>query len=138
MNVLPKKITDLAVAIRTAGGRAMLNGGCVRDELMGPDAAAAKDWDVEVYGIEPEKLKTLLESLANRQDADDPDVSGRVPLKTVGEAFAVYKLAGEIDVSIPRRERKNGIGHRGFIIEGDPSMSLRRRVHGAILRPTPF
>ena len=53
MSALPKKITDLAVAIRDAGGRAMLNGGCVRDELMG---IQPKDWDVEVYGVEPVKL----------------------------------------------------------------------------------
>ncbi len=118
MNVLPKKVTDLATAVRDNGGRAMLNGGCVRDELMGVEA---KDWDVEVYGVEAAKLKALLEAFANRTDADE---GVRVPLKTVGEAFAVYKLAGEIDVSIPRRERKNGIGHRGFIIEGDPSMSF--------------
>ncbi|MGB7200859.1 MAG: HD domain-containing protein [Pyrinomonadaceae bacterium] len=121
MSDLPQKVIELARVVAVNGGRAMLNGGCVRDELMG---LRAKDWDVEVYGVEPVKLKTLLESFANRQDADDPDVSGRVPLKTVGEAFAVYKLAGEIDVSLPRRERKNGIGHRGFIIEGDPSMSF--------------
>ncbi|NOT47133.1 MAG: hypothetical protein HOP17_05215, partial [Acidobacteria bacterium] len=118
MSALPKKITDLAVAIRDAGGRAMLNGGCVRDELMG---IQPKDWDVEVYGVEPVKLKTLLESFAKRQDADE---GVRVSLKTVGEAFAVYKLAGDIDVSLPRRERKSGSGHRGFVVEGDSSMSF--------------
>src|SRR6185436_19729955 len=29
-----------------------------------------------------------------------------------------------LDVSIPRRERKTGRGHKGFVIEGDPSMSV--------------
>ncbi len=85
----------------------MLNGGCVRDELMG---LSAKDWDVEVYDIEPEKLREIISQFGE--------------VKLVGEAFAVYKLAGEIDVSIPRRERKSGRGHRGFIVEGDPSMSF--------------
>ena len=42
----------------------------------------------------------------------------------VGEAFAVYKLGNDLDVSIPRRERKVGKGHRGFAIEGDPHMSF--------------
>ena len=32
---LPEKIRVLAEVVRSAGGRAMLNGGCVRDELMG-------------------------------------------------------------------------------------------------------
>jgi len=69
-----------------------------------------KDWDVEVYGIEPEKLRAIL------------DRFGEVII--VGEAFAVYKLGNNLDVSIPRRERKVGKGHRGFVIEGDPKMSF--------------
>ena len=40
--------------LSNAGGRAMLVGGCVRDELMGIEQ---KDWDVEVYGIQPAKLR---------------------------------------------------------------------------------
>src|SRR5262249_15652488 len=28
------------------------------------------------------------------------------------------------DISIPRRERKSGRGHRGFVIKGDPSMTI--------------
>ncbi len=89
----------------------MLVGGCVRDELMGIEP---KDRDVEVYGVEPERLKGILESF----------VLDRAPLMTVGEAFAVYKIGGDLDVSIPRRERKSGKGHRGFTIEGDPDMSF--------------
>ena len=42
----------------------------------------------------------------------------------VGEAFTVYKLGHDLDVSMPRRERKSGRGHRAFVIEGDPSMSI--------------
>ena len=86
----------------------MLNGGCVRDELMGVEP---KDWDVEVYGVDPEKLREIIESIGE--------------VNVVGEAFAVYKLAGGIDVSLPRRERKQGSGHRGFIVEGDPNMSFK-------------
>jgi tRNA nucleotidyltransferase (CCA-adding enzyme) len=82
-------------------------GGCVRDRLMGRDA---KDWDVEVYGVEPSDLRALLDRL------------GRV--NVVGEAFTVYKLGRDLDVSLPRRERKTGRGHRAFYIEGDPSMSF--------------
>lgn len=108
-----RRITTLAELIRSNGGRAMLVGGCVRDELMGVDP---KDWDVEVYGVASERLKSLLESFA------DKDVG--VPLKVVGEAFAVYKLGNDLDVSLPRRERKVARGHRGFMVEGDPDMSF--------------
>lgn len=102
-------------AVREAGGRAMLVGGWVRDYLLGRES---KDCDIEVYGLEPERLREVLKSLAR--------------VNTVGEQFAVYKLAFksetgapfEIDVSIPRRESKSGRGHRGFTIEGDPQMSF--------------
>jgi tRNA nucleotidyltransferase (CCA-adding enzyme) len=46
------------------------------------------------------------------------------PVNAVGEAFTVYKLGHDLDVSIPRRERKSGRGHRAFVIEGDPAMSV--------------
>lgn len=85
----------------------MLVGGCVRDSLMNIEP---KDWDLEVYGIESQKLKVILES------------SGRV--ETVGEAFTVYKLGNDLDVAVPRRERKVSRGHKGFIVEGDPNMSF--------------
>ncbi len=107
MQKTPKKIIELSETIARAGGRAMLVGGCVRDELMGVEP---KDWDLEVYGVESGDLRTILESFGE--------------VRTVGEAFAVYKLGPDLDVSIPRRERKSGKGHRGFVIEGDPSMSF--------------
>lgn len=93
----------------------MLVGGCVRDELMG---IAPKDWDVEVYGIEPERLSGLLEAFAATVGEEG------VPVNAVGEVFAVYKLGRDLDVSLPRRERKSGPGHRGFAVEGDPKMSF--------------
>lgn len=104
---IPEKILRLARAVEAAGGRALLVGGCVRDRLLGREV---KDWDVEGYGVEPAALRELLGRF------------GRV--NVVGEAFTVYKLGHDIDVSLPRRERKTGRGHRGFYIEGDPSMSF--------------
>jgi tRNA nucleotidyltransferase (CCA-adding enzyme) len=104
---VPKKILALARAVGERGGRALLVGGCVRDALLG---LRPKDWDVEVYGVEPPALRALLEKF------------GRVD--AVGEAFTVYKLGQDLDVSLPRRERKAGRGHRGFVIEGDPAMTV--------------
>ncbi|MCC6327615.1 MAG: HD domain-containing protein [Acidobacteria bacterium] len=100
-------IRILAEAVALAGGRAMLVGGCVRDELMGVEP---KDWDVEVYGVEPEKLREILDGFGD--------------VNVVGEAFTVYKVGLHLDVSLPRRERKVGKGHRGFVVEGDPGMSF--------------
>ena len=43
-------------AIEEAGKEGYIVGGCVRDELMGIEP---KDWDVEVYGVQPEKSRTV-------------------------------------------------------------------------------
>jgi tRNA nucleotidyltransferase (CCA-adding enzyme) len=107
MTTIPDKVLSLVRAVRDDGGRALLVGGCVRDELMGNQP---KDWDVEIYGIEPARLRELL------------DAFGQVNI--VGEAFTVYKVGAHLDVSLPRRERKTGRGHRAFFIEGDPEMSF--------------
>jgi tRNA nucleotidyltransferase (CCA-adding enzyme) len=104
---ISEKVIALANAVREAGGRALLVGGCVRDPILGLEP---KDWDLEVYGLEPAKLRTLLDAFG--------------PVNVVGEAFTVYKLGAELDVSLPRRERKAGRGHRAFVIEGDPTMSV--------------
>ncbi len=62
-----------------------------------------------MFGLPSDRLRTLLESL------------GRV--ESVGESFQVYKVGG-IDVSLPRRDSKIGRGHRGFHVEGDPTMTI--------------
>src|SRR5258707_8842742 len=107
MTAIPDTVLSLATAVRSEGGRALLVGGCVRDELMGQQP---KDWDLEVYGVEPARLRDLL------------DRFGKV--NVVGEAFTVYKLGPNLDVSLPRRERKTGRGHRAFFIEGDAAMTV--------------
>jgi len=102
------RVLEICRAVRDAGGRAYLVGGLVRDRLMG-STEPARDFDLEVYGLDGAALRALLERF------------GRV--NAVGEAFTVYKV-GEIDVSIPRRDSKTGAGHRGFTVTGDPSMSV--------------
>jgi tRNA nucleotidyltransferase (CCA-adding enzyme) len=95
----------VAIAVRGVGGRALIVGGWVRDRLLGRES---KDVDIEVFGVAPDRLRTLLERL------------GRV--EVVGESFQVFKM-GDVDVSLPRRESKSGRGHRGFDVSGDPDMS---------------
>jgi tRNA nucleotidyltransferase (CCA-adding enzyme) len=96
----------IAERVEDAGGRALLVGGWPRDRLLGRES---KDVDIEVFGLEADRLRALLASL------------GKV--EAVGESFQVFK-AGEIDVSLPRRESKSGRGHRGFDVVGDPSMTF--------------
>jgi tRNA nucleotidyltransferase (CCA-adding enzyme) len=101
-------VLAICKSVRDAGGRAYLVGGLVRDRLMG-STDPARDFDLEVYGLDGAALRTLLEKF------------GRV--NAVGEAFTVYKV-GDIDVSIPRRDSKTGKGHKGFTVTGDPAMTV--------------
>lgn len=94
--------------IRHAGGRPLLVGGCVRDLVLGLTPC---DLDLEVYGVE---APTLLNAL--RQDFS---------VDLVGQDFGVLKIRhAPIDISLPRRESKRGLGHRGFEIFSDPWMSF--------------
>lgn len=103
---LEQQARRVATTVSHAGGRALCVGGVVRDRILG---RVSKDLDMEVFGIPQETLLPLLRSL------------GRV--EPVGQAFPVYKL-GAVDVALPRRESKTGRGHKGFAVEGDPSMSF--------------
>jgi tRNA nucleotidyltransferase (CCA-adding enzyme) len=114
--------------VRARGGRALVVGGWVRDQLRGQPS---KDMDLEVFGVPQEELPRLLAAF------------GRV--EAVGESFAVYKLVANppnvsaaprsdpagretrgptLDIALPRRDSKTGRGHRGFHVQGDPSLSF--------------
>jgi tRNA nucleotidyltransferase (CCA-adding enzyme) len=101
--------TAIATVVQNAGGRALIVGGWIRDRLMAAPFAETTNIDLEVYGVPPERLRALLEGF------------GRVA--AVGESFQVFKI-GDIDVSLPRRDSKAGRGHRGFVVIGDPEMSI--------------
>jgi tRNA nucleotidyltransferase (CCA-adding enzyme) len=94
-------------AVREAGGRALLVGGCVRDAVLGRPAA---DLDLEVYGIPAAGLVELLAS--------------RFALDLVGRAFGVIKLRGlPIDVSIPRRSSGSSRGPEDFEKLSNPDLT---------------
>ena len=101
------KIAELA---KSAGGRALIVGGAVRDMLLGD--ASVKDVDIEVFGVPPDRLQALIgESFA---------------LDPCGVSFGILKLRHfDIDIAIPRRETKRGTGHKGFLIDSDPFLSVR-------------
>jgi len=101
---------EIAGAVRERGGRALVVGGWVRDRLSADVSAVAPDeLDMEVFGIPVDELPTILERF------------GKV--EPIGRSFPVYKIAN-IDVGLPRRESKSAAGHKGFLVDGDPSMSL--------------
>ena len=107
---MDEAVLEIARIVRNAGGRAFLVGGCVRDSLL--SKSDVKDFDIEVFGLAPDVLREALEK--------------RFRLDLVGLSFGVLKIHGhDIDVSLPRRESKQGTGHKGFLIDSDPMMSVR-------------
>jgi tRNA nucleotidyltransferase (CCA-adding enzyme) len=111
-NIAPKQraaVREVAEILHSAGGRALLVGGCVRDGLLG---LPAKDVDMEVYGLAADVVEASLRA--------------QFRLDTVGRAFGVFILKGlEIDIALPRRESRTGPKHTDFKVEGDPTMAPR-------------
>ncbi|MDX8377943.1 MAG: HD domain-containing protein [Mariprofundales bacterium] len=122
---ISKNLSNLCHAIKQHGGRAFLAGGCVRDALLDH---TAKDIDLEIYGIDMPQLLDILQDFGHVYE--------------VGKSFGVIKLtpspalyannssnpkdtntSSEIDICLPRKERKTAVGHQGFAIEIDPYMS---------------
>lgn len=100
---------NIAKAVKNAGGRAYFVGGYVRDMLMG---VSCKDIDIEVYGLEPARLRTLLAGFGEVYDK--------------GAAFGVLGLRhSELDVAMPRLESRRGVKHTDFDVSVDPSLSCR-------------
>ena len=94
--------------VKNANGYALFVGGCVRDSILG---LTPKDFDIEVYGLPAQQVIDIL--------------SREFPLDLVGEAFGVIRLKGlPIDIALPRRESKRGLGHKGFAIHSDPFMTI--------------
>ncbi|HEX7928117.1 MAG TPA: tRNA nucleotidyltransferase, partial [bacterium] len=110
---LTDEVRALGAAIAQAGGRPILVGGWVRDCLL--NHPHSKDFDLEVFGMAPEKLRAVLGRFGS--------------VHAVGKHFGVLKLVAqgqEFDVSVPRRESKTGKGHKGFWVEPDPTMTFEQ------------
>jgi len=107
---LQLEITKIANLLKPYTKRAYLVGGCVRDLLLNNKI---KDLDIEVYDINPERFDELMKK------------SGAMG---VGKSFFVYKL-NDIDLALPRVERKVGIGHKAFEVEitDDEKVASKRR-----------
>lgn len=98
----------IARDVAARGGRVYYVGGLVRDELLGIES---KDVDVEVYGISPTALRDVL--------------SAHGQLIEKGASFGVLGLShSDIDVAMPRRERRTGAKHRDFDVSVDPYLSV--------------
>ena len=95
---------EVARRVARQGGRSFFVGGFVRDALLHREN---KDVDMEVHGISPAALESILDSLGERI--------------AIGESFGIFNLKGySLDIAMPRKERVRGQGHRDFDIFVDP------------------
>lgn len=103
---------NVAKAIRTEGGRVLAVGGSVRDIVISQDP---KDLDIEVYGIEAERLEKIASQFGT--------------VSVVGKAFGILKVTTstglDLDLSLPREDSKIGEGHRGFSVKTNPFMTIQ-------------
>ena len=107
--MIDARVMDIAREIAKAPGRTFIVGGYVRDLLRGQPS---KDLDIEVYGMDVDALRRLLERHGS--------------VLSVGRAFGVLRLKElDADFSLPRRDSKVAPGHRGFEVECDPNLDFR-------------
>ena len=100
-------IQSIAQRVHELGGRALLVGGCVRDDLLG---LPCYDIDCEIHGIAPQKLRRLLSEFGEIDES--------------GEAYGIFTLKGEgLDFALPRKEKRTGPGHKDFSVVVDPELS---------------
>jgi tRNA nucleotidyltransferase (CCA-adding enzyme) len=95
----------IAKAVDEEGGKTFFVGGFVRDSLLGKEN---KDIDIEVHGVTPEQLRSILETLGE--------------VTTMGASFGILGLKGyDLDIAQPRKESANGKGgHKDFEVLVDP------------------
>ncbi len=88
-----KTVTDYL--IQNYNAKCYVVGGAVRDRVLGREC---KDYDIECFGISVDDFEIAMEHLG---------------AQGVGKSFFVYKYH-DLDISLPRTEKKIAKGHRGF------------------------
>ena len=102
----------IAEMVKEEGGTTYYVGGYVRDSFLGIDN---KDIDIEVHGINEKKLLSVLNKVGKSV--------------SYGKQFGIYSLAGEnIDIALPRTEKKTGEGHNDFEVIIDPNMDIETSI----------
>jgi len=109
---IPKSIEKVFSVLFDHGAYPLIVGGYVRDHFL---KRKSKDIDIEVYGINSlKKLQAALEELA--------------PVHEVGKNFGVLKMdydGYDLDISLPRTEKKTGKGHTGFDVQTNGQLDFK-------------
>ncbi len=104
---IPARVARIIELLESGGAtNVFIVGGFVRDFLLGIES---KDVDIEVYGLSYRAIERIL--------------SPHFHVGLVGQSFGVIKVDNMIDVALPRRESKVGLGHKGFDVETSPNLA---------------
>ena len=127
----------MARAIADAGGRALIVGGWVRDQLLGHPS---KDVDLEVFGLDARRAARCPRGASA---ASTPSARASPSTRSAASTSRCRDAS-----------RRSGRGHKGFVVQGDPVDVVRgggaparlhdqrdlvgpadRRVHRSVRRP---
>lgn len=114
---LTPETVQVLEACQRAGGRPLIVGGSVRDALFSRrsgQSVVSKDIDIEVHELSHQEQ--LIDELKTAGPVNEQGVSfGVLSVKVNGQDF---------DISLPRRDSKQGEGHRGFEVEVDANLTM--------------
>ena len=109
-------INDLAFKqdVVDAGGKIYSVGGKVRDDFLGKDS---KDLDILITGVPFETLEQILAKYGT--------------VNNVGKSFGIIKFKHfnddeEIDIALPRTEKKTDAGYQGFEVTSDHGLPIEQ------------
>ena len=101
-----------------AGGKIYSVGGAVRDGLLGKES---KDLDILIAKVPIDELMRILSKYSDKE------------VKEVGQSYGVIKFVPkgsneEIDIAIPRTEKKTAGGHTGFEFSPDHNLPVEKEL----------
>ena len=100
-------------AIKKLGGRAILVGGVVRDYVMSLNGQknAVKDIDMEVYGLDKQRLEILLNDVVISDEVKNNLILKKnLQVNITGKQYGVYKILG-LDIALARSDIKTEPGY---------------------------
>lgn len=116
--LLPGFVTNLLCTLNDGGAHPYLVGGCVRDFVYG---VSPKDYDIEAHGVSVQNLESFL-------------VKNGFTVDSVGKHFGVLIVSNastgqfNVEVSVPRKDSKCGIGHKDFNCELIPDLPIEEAL----------
>jgi tRNA nucleotidyltransferase/poly(A) polymerase len=111
MHDILNRVMPILKAIKEKHGKPYIVGGAVRDLIRGKDLI--KDLDIEVFNLKKEQLIEILSKFGK--------------INELGKQFSIFQIQGfpNIDIAIPRTEKKTGLKHQDFKIETNPFLSIK-------------